>query len=118
MTEPLTPCNMHCTIAVTDCDVLLLSEPDDLFMSGERIPRIPHHVSVLRIPAKRYMTVSRSGEIWLPEIQMSSAVFTTTDISLLSITFCMPCRSFGVPVPPERNVIITQYFYAMYMKIL
>jgi hypothetical protein len=30
----------------------------------------------------------------------------------------MPRRSFGVPVPPERNVIITQYFYAMYMKIL
>ena len=51
-------------------------------------------------------------------IQRSSAVLTITAISCRSITFCMPRSSFGVPVPPERNVIITQYFYAMYMKIL
>jgi HD superfamily phosphohydrolase len=30
----------------------------------------------------------------------------------------MPRRSFGVPVPPERNVIIDQYFNALYIKIL
>ena len=35
----------------------------------------PHQVSVLRMPEKRYMTVSISGEIWFPDIQMSSAVF-------------------------------------------
>jgi hypothetical protein len=70
-------------------------------------PRIPHQVSVLRIPEKRYITVSRSGEMWFPEIQMSSAVLTMTDISWRSITFCIPLRSFGVPVPPDRKVIIT-----------
>ena len=66
---------------------------------------IPHHVSVFRIPAKRYISVSISGERWLPYIHMSSAVLTITEMFSSGIIRRNPRMSLGVPVPPERKVI-------------
>src|SRR4051794_28192747 len=64
-------------------------------------------------PPSVYMTVSRSGQIFSPCIQMSSAVFATTVISaappagapVRSASRSSPWRKRAPPIPPDRTVI-------------
>jgi len=50
--------------------------------------------------------VSTSGEINSPPSSTSSPVFAITVVSSGEKEIAAPSRSFGVPVPPERNVTI------------
>src|SRR5918999_1216606 len=61
---------------------------------------IPQPASGLAIPARVYITVSRSGQTRKPQRSKSSAVFTTTARSPGGSTASRPAASFAPPTPP------------------
>jgi hypothetical protein len=67
---------------------------------------IPHQVSRSSIPPPRNSTVSISGQTSRPPNSTSSPVLPTTVTSAGGKTDSLPASSFGVPVPPARNVTI------------
>src|SRR3712207_4683067 len=60
----------------------------------------PQPVSWLEMPARVYITVSRSGQTRKPQRSKSSAVFTTTARSPDGSTASRPAASFAPPIPP------------------
>src|SRR2546426_11298529 len=55
-------------------------------------------------PASAYITVSRSGETWRPQISASSPVLPITVSELRGTAAARPRRSFAAPVPPAIAV--------------
>src|SRR5204862_2199744 len=55
-------------------------------------------------PASAYITVSRSGETWRPQISASSPVLPITVSELRGTAPARPRRSFAAPVPPAIAV--------------
>src|SRR5205823_14773531 len=55
-------------------------------------------------PASAYITVSRSGETWRPQISVSSPVLPMMVSSCWGRAEARPRRSFAAPVPPASAV--------------
>src|SRR5215217_8150221 len=68
---------------------------------------MPQPVSGLAIPARVYITVSRSGQMCSPQRSKSSAVFTTTERSPDGTTASRPAASFAPPTPPASASTFT-----------
>src|SRR5918997_1251650 len=71
---------------------------------------IPQPVSMLAIPARVYITVSRSGQMRRPQRSKSSAVFTTTARFPGGSTTSRPAASFAPPTPPARAQTFKCFF--------
>src|SRR3712207_197573 len=70
-------------------------------------PAMPQPVSGLAIPAKVYITVSRSGQIRRPQRSKSSAVFTTAARFPGESVASRPAASFAPPTPPASASTFT-----------